>query len=70
MARVQQRRSRQWALNVLASADGGAVPVLETVFIDAESRAPSLWVYTESESDGPTTRRRPASELNYFDKYV
>jgi hypothetical protein len=66
MARVQQRRSRQWALNVLASADGGAVPVLETVFIDAESRAPSLWVYTESESDGPTTRRRPASELNYF----
>ena len=65
-SRVQQRRSRQWALDVLASADGGAVPVLETVFIDAKSRAPSLWVYTESESDGPTTRRRPASELNYF----
>jgi hypothetical protein len=58
-----QPRSWQWGTDVLAAADSGSVPVLETVFIDAASRAPSLWVYSD---EGPTTRRRPASELNFF----
>jgi hypothetical protein len=39
-----QPRSWQWGTDVLAAADSGSVPVLETVFIDAASRAPSLWV--------------------------